>query len=169
MKLAIASDIHGSAIWCARLIEAIEAERPDTIVLLGDLLYHGPRNPLPDGYAPAEVAGMLNRYTDRIVAVRGNCDAEVDQMMLDFPCLGDYALIFDGTRRLFLTHGHVHQPDDPPKLPEGSAFVYGHTHVRRNELVGGIQLVNPGSIALPKDGTRGYAIYENGTFELREL
>ena len=169
MKLVIASDIHGSATWCSRLLEVIEAEQPDMIVLLGDLLYHGPRNPLPDGYAPAEVAAMLNRYADRIIAVRGNCDSEVDQMILDFPCMGDYSILVDGTKRLFFTHGHVYQPDNLPKLPQGSAFIYGHTHVRRNDLYQGIHLVNPGSIALPKDDVRGYALYENGTFELRDL
>ena len=169
MKFLIASDIHGSATWCERLMAEVEREDPDLVLLLGDLLYHGPRNPLPDGYAPAQVAEMLNGLADRIVAVRGNCDSEVDQMLLDFPCMGDYALVVDGGRRLFLTHGHIHQPDNPPKLPVGSAFVYGHTHLRRNEPFGDIRLLNPGSVSLPKDGAHSYALYENGAFELREL
>lgn len=169
MKYVIASDIHGSATWCARLVDAIEAERPDQVVLLGDLLYHGPRNPLPDGYAPAEVANMLNGLADRVTAVRGNCDSEVDQMMLDFPCMADYALVADGARRLFCTHGHVFAPEDPPRLAPGTVFLSGHTHVKLDERRGGIRLVNPGSVSLPKDGTRSFAVYEDGEVEFREL
>lgn len=182
MKLLIASDIHGSATWCKRLMAAIEAEAPDRLILLGDLLYHGPRNPLPDGYAPAEVAAMLNGMAERIVAVRGNCDSEVDQMMLDFPCMGDYALVMDGARSLFCTHGHVFDPAvvcenaeagvrnaTMPPLAPGSAFLSGHTHVKTNEKRSGIQFVNPGSVSLPKDGTHSYALYADGRFELRTL
>ena len=169
MKLVIASDIHGSAAWCKRLMDVIERESPDNVVLLGDLLYHGPRNPLPDAYAPAEVADMLNGIAERILAVRGNCDAEVDQMVLDFPCMADSATIFDGTRRLFCTHGHVFDPACPPQLPAGTAFLSGHTHVKVNEKRDGVLFVNPGSVALPKDGTHSYALYENGLFDLRIL
>ena len=177
MKLLIASDIHGSATWCKRLMDAIEAERPNTVVLLGDLLYHGPRNPLPDGYAPMEVAGMLNSMADRIVAVRGNCDSEVDQMVLDFPCMADYTVLLDGQRRLFCTHGHVFDPaatdghshSNMPTLPEGSAFLSGHTHVKVNESRDGIWFLNPGSVSLPKDGSHSYALYDQGEFELHEL
>ena len=169
MKFVIASDIHGSAAWCERLIGVVEAERPDQLILLGDLLYHGPRNPLPDGYAPAEVAAMLNGLAERIVAVRGNCDAEVDQMMLEFPCMADYVLVHDGERKLFCTHGHVFSPDDPPRLAQGGLFLSGHTHVKVNEERGGIRFVNPGSVSLPKDGTRSYAVYLDGQVELREL
>lgn len=169
MKLVIASDIHGSAFWCAKLIKAIEDERPDQIVLLGDLLYHGPRNPLPDGYDPKQVCAMLNPLADRIVAVRGNCDSEVDQMVLDFPCLADYALVMDGTTRLYCTHGHLHTPDNPPKLPAGTLFLSGHTHVKTNEVRDGIRFVNPGSVSLPKDGTHSYAVYEDGEITLQEM
>lgn len=164
MKLVIASDIHGSATWCRKVVDVIEAEAPDNVVLLGDLLYHGPRNPLPDGYAPAEVADMLNGFADRIVAVRGNCDAEVDQMMLSFPCMADYAIVLDGARQLYCTHGHLHSPDALPPLPAGSAFLYGHFHEKRNETVGGICLFNPGSASLPKDDTHSIGIYDNGQF-----
>ena len=174
MKYLIASDIHGSAYWTERLVAAIESEQPDRIVLLGDLLYHGPRNDLPRDYAPKRVIPLLNALADRIIAVRGNCDAEVDQMVLDFPVMADYATLFDETgRELFLTHGHVfgagmhNSVDHAPALPEGSALVYGHTHVKVNEESAahpGLWLFNPGSVSIPKDGTHSYGIYEGGTF-----
>lgn len=169
MKFVIASDIHGSATWCEKLVRVIENEAPDQIILLGDLLYHGPRNPLPDGYAPADVAVMLNALADRILAVRGNCDSEVDQMMLDFPCLADYALVCDGTRKLFCTHGHVHEPDNPPRLAPGSWFLSGHTHVKVDEERDGIRFINPGSVALPKDDSHSFALYCDGGIEFRVL
>ena len=174
MKYLIASDIHGSAYWTERLVTAIDSEQPDRIVLLGDLLYHGPRNDLPRDYAPKRVIPLLNALADRIIAVRGNCDAEVDQMVLDFPVMADYATLFDETgRELFLTHGHVfgagmhNSVDHAPALPEGSALVYGHTHVKVNEESAahpGLWLFNPGSVSIPKDGTHSYGIYENGAF-----
>ena len=167
MNIVIASDIHGSAEWCRKLVAEIEAEAPDQVILLGDLLYHGPRNPLPDGYAPAEVAGMLNGLAERITAVRGNCDAEVDQMMLDFPCMADYALVADGDRKLFCTHGHVFSPEEPPRLAEGTLFLSGHTHVKVDEVRDGIRFVNPGSVSLPKDGTHSFAVYRDGNIEFR--
>ena len=169
MKMIIASDIHGSAKWCAEVLRAIEDTAPDKVLLLGDLLYHGPRNPLPDGYAPAEVAAMLNPLADHIVAVRGNCDAEVDQMMLDFPCMADYAWIVDGDNQLFCTHGHLWSPDDLPRLPIGTAFVYGHFHVKRNEQIDSVRLFNPGSAAIPKDSSHSIGVYENGAFSFRKL
>lgn len=174
MKYLIASDIHGSAYWAERLCAAIESEQPDRIVLLGDLLYHGPRNDLPRDYAPKRVIPLLNALADRIIAVRGNCDAEVDQMVLDFPVMADYATLFDETgRELFLTHGHVfgagmhNSVDHAPALPEGSALVYGHTHIKVNEAseaYPGLWLFNPGSVSIPKDGTHSYGIYEGGAF-----
>lgn len=174
MKYLIASDIHGSAYWTERLCSAIESEQPDRIVLLGDLLYHGPRNDLPRDYAPKRVIPLLNALADRIIAVRGNCDAEVDQMVLDFPVMADYAMLFDeGGRELFLTHGHVfgagmhNSVDHAPALPEGSALVYGHTHIKVNEASEahpGLWLFNPGSVSIPKDGTHSYGIYEGGAF-----
>lgn len=169
MKLLIASDIHGSAKWCAEVLRYAEETAPDKVLLLGDLLYHGPRNPLPDSYAPAEVAAMLNPLTDRIIAVRGNCDAEVDQMMLDFPCMADFAWVVDGACQLYCTHGHLWGPDNLPALAEGTAFVYGHFHVKRDEIVDGVRLFNPGSAALPKDGTHSVGLYDNGVFSLKVL
>ena len=150
-------------------MDAIESESPDTVVLLGDLLYHGPRNDLPEEYAPKEVIPLLNSLVGRVVAVRGNCEAEVDQMVLDFPCMADYSVLYDGARQLFCTHGHLFAPDAPPPLPAGSAFVSGHTHVRANEERGCIHVFNPGSVGLPKDGVHSYGVYENGAFEARSL
>ena len=181
MKLLVASDIHGAAAWCRRRRDAVEAESPDRVVLLGDLLYHGPRNDLPEGYAPKEVAAMLNGMADRVVAVRGNCEAEVDQMMREFPCLADYAVVLDaagggdgGVRELFCTHGHVYgagfhnSVDRMPPLPAGSVLLYGHTHVKVNEEVaGGVRAFNPGSVSIPKDGSHSYGVYEDG--ELRHV
>ena len=173
MKLLIASDIHGAAAWCARLLNALDTHQPDRIVLLGDLLYHGPRNDLPADYAPKQVISMLNGIAEHIVAVRGNCEAEVDQMVLDFPCMADYALIADPStgHDLFLTHGHVYGPglhgsiDNLPKLRAGDTLVYGHTHVKVNEEApNGIRLFNPGSVGIPKDGTHSYGLYQDGCF-----
>ena len=169
MKILIASDIHGSALWCERLMEQVECEAPDKIILLGDLLYHGPRNPLPEGHDPREVARMLNECADRIIAVRGNCEAEVDQVMLDFPCMADYAVVVDGEHELFCTHGHLFDAENLPPLPPDAHFVSGHTHVQVNDVVEGRRFVNPGSVSLPKDGIHGYAIYQDGVFELRSL
>lgn len=170
MKLLIASDIHGSAFWCRKLMEQIESINPDKVILLGDLLYHGPRNPLPDGYDPQEVASMLNSIANSIVAVRGNCDSEVDQMVLSFPCMADYALVMDETKRtIFATHGHVYEPSNPPELCEGSIFLSGHTHIKTHYLRDGILFVNPGSVALPKDDSHSIALYENGSFSFIDL
>ena len=185
MKFLIASDIHGSAAWCRRLMDALNAEQPDRLLLLGDILYHGPRNDLPDGYAPKEVIAMLNPLAAQIIAVRGNCEAEVDQMVLDFPCMADYTTIFDpasalaadGSARektgceLFLTHGHVYgagfhnSVDRLPELPAGSILLYGHTHKKVSEPAPtheGVWAFNPGSVSIPKDGTHSYGVYENG-------
>ncbi len=176
MKFLIASDIHGSAYWAERLMAAIEAEQPDRIILLGDLLYHGPRNDLPRDYAPKRVIPLLNDLakSGRVIAVRGNCEAEVDQMVLEFPCMSDSALVMDSDgRELFCTHGHVfgagvhNSVDNAPALPAGSALVYGHTHIKVNEESQkhpGLWLFNPGSVSIPKDGTHSYGIYEDGSF-----
>lgn len=176
MKFLIASDIHGSAYWAERLMSAIEEEQPDRVILLGDLLYHGPRNDLPRDYAPKRVILLLNDLakSGRVIAVRGNCEAEVDQMVLEFPCMSDSALVMDSDgRELFCTHGHVfgagmhNSVDNAPVLPVGSALVYGHTHIKVNEESQkhpGLWLFNPGSVSIPKDGTHSYGIYEDGSF-----
>ena len=171
MRYAIASDIHGSALWCRRMLESAAAEGAGGLILLGDLMYHGPRNALPEGYDPAEVASMLNGFGGAVAAVRGNCDAEVDQMLLDFPCMGDYSQLVDESgRTLWLTHGHLWNPDLLPPLAPGSAFLYGHTHVKQlAETPEGITLFNPGSVSIPKDGSHSYGIYEDGQFRFELL
>ena len=169
MKLIIASDIHGSAFWCGKLMEVVEKEQPDKLVLLGDLLYHGPRNDLPRDYAPKQVIPMLSQYKDKIIAVRGNCEAEVDQMVLPFPCMAEFSqLLLDG-KTFYLTHGHHANPDNLPPLPEGSVFLFGHTHVKMDELRFGVRCLNPGSVSIPKDGSHSCLIYEDGEFFVRIL
>ena len=164
MKLIIASDIHGSAYWCGKLMELIEQEQPDKVLLLGDLLYHGPRNDLPRDYAPKKVIPMLSSLSDRILAVRGNCEAEVDQMVLPFPCMADCAIVeYDGLQ-LYLTHGHHHNPNNLPPLQPGSIFLSGHTHVKLDEIRQGIRCLNPGSVSIPKDGSHSCMVFENGAF-----
>lgn len=167
MKFIIASDIHGSAYWCEKLMTLMEEEQPDRLILLGDLLYHGPRNDLPRDYAPKKVIPMLSRYADRIIAVRGNCEAEVDQMVLPFPCLAEFSQLYSDGTLFYLTHGHHHSPDNLPPLPEGSVFLSGHTHVKLDECRNGIRCINPGSVSIPKDGSNSCLIYENGKFSFR--
>lgn len=164
MKLLIASDIHGSAYWCRKLMELIEAEQPQKVILLGDLLYHGPRNDLPKDYCPKEVIPMLSSFKDKILAVRGNCEAEVDQMVLPFPCMSDYAILEAEGQTFYLTHGHLHTPEKLPPLEPGSFFLSGHTHVKLDTVVNGIRCLNPGSVSIPKDGSHSCLIWENGNF-----
>ena len=162
MKFVIASDIHGSAYWCSKLMELIEFEKPDKILLLGDLLYHGPRNDLPRDYAPKQVIPMLSQHQDKIIAVRGNCEAEVDQMVLPFSCMDDSALVCDGDTTFFMTHGHHASPDNLPALEEGSILLSGHTHVKLDEVRNGIRCINPGSVSIPKDGSHSCMVWDNG-------
>lgn len=169
MKLVIASDIHGSAFWCRRLCRVIGQEKPDRIVLLGDLLYHGPRNELPRDYAPKEVIPMLSALADRILAVRGNCEAEVDQMVLPFPCMADYALLEADGLTLYLTHGHLHSPENLPPLRPGTVFLSGHTHIRTDHTANGIRCLNPGSVSIPKDGSHSCLIFDGGDFRFVQL
>ena len=170
MKWLIASDIHGSALWCRRLLEAFRRERADRLILLGDILYHGPRNDLSEGYAPKEVIALLNPLRERILCVRGNCEAEVDQMVLDFPVMADYAVIPDGQRLIYLTHGHVYNAGHLPPLCPGDVLIHGHTHVPCCEPVGGVQVLNPGSVSIPKGGSRhGYMTLEKGVFRWMAL
>lgn len=170
MKFLIASDIHGSAYYCEQLLQAFEREQAARLLLLGDILYHGPRNDLPRDYAPKKVIAMLNGMADTILCVRGNCDTEVDQMVLEFPVLADYALIFERGRCFYLTHGHHYNPQNLPPLNPGDVLINGHTHVFKAECVNGIHCLNDGSVALPKEGKpRSYMIYEDGTFTVKQL
>ena len=163
MKLFIASDLHGSAFYCEQLLEAIRREKPDRILLLGDLLYHGPRNDLPLDYAPKKVIEMLNSLADDLLCVRGNCEAEVDQMVLKFPVLADYAWLDVNGIRIFATHGHHHGEQNPPPLKRGDVLLCGHTHVPAAlEFGEGNLYVNPGSVSIPKENSpKSYIIYED--------
>ena len=150
MKWMVASDIHGSAKYCRELLGAYEREKADRLLLLGDLLYHGPRNDLPEEYAPKMVIAMLNAKKNQILCIRGNCDAEVDQMVLEFPILADYCMLDLGTKLVYATHGHLTSAEQLPPLREGDLFLQGHTHVPMNEVKNGIRCMNPGSVSLPK-------------------
>lgn len=167
MKLLIASDLHGSAYWVKKLMDFAESENPDKLILLGDLLYHGPRNDLPTGYAPKEVIPMLSAWRDKIIAVRGNCDAEVDQMVLPFPCMADFSQLLVDGKTLYLTHGHHESPEHLPALPEGSVFLSGHTHVKIDKVINGVHCLNPGSVSIPKDGSHSCMVYEDGVFTVK--
>lgn len=166
MKLLIASDIHGSAYYCRKLMEVLDRVQPEGLLLLGDLLYHGPRNDLPREYAPKQVIEMLSQHKDIITAVRGNCEAEVDQMVLPFPCMADFVRIEADGVIFHLSHGHHDSPDHLPELPAGSVFLSGHTHVKMDEVRQGIRCINPGSVSIPKDGSHSCMVYENGEFSV---
>lgn len=170
MKLFIASDIHGSAFYCRKLLDTYEKEGAQRMILLGDILYHGPRNDLPKEYAPKEVIRMLNDKKHEIYAVRGNCEAEVDQMVLEFPVLADYMLLFAGERAVYATHGHVYNEEHLPPMKPGDVLLHGHTHVLRAEKKGDIIILNPGSVSIPKEGNPPtYAVLEDGIFTIRDF
>lgn len=162
MKLMIASDLHGSACYTKKLLESYEAEKPQKLLLLGDLLYHGPRNDLPRDYAPREVIAMLNSLADQILCVRGNCEAEVDQMVLEFPVMADYCVLFEQGKTIYATHGHLFGETNPPKLQKGDILLTGHTHVPAC-VDHGYWYLNPGSVSIPKENSwHGYMILEDG-------
>lgn len=172
MKYIIASDIHGSYAWCQQLIDAFHGEQADKLVLLGDLLYHGPRNDFPDDYAPKKVFDALNAIKDKIICVRGNCDSEVDQMVLEFPIMADFALLDNGKGGvLFATHGHLYNQENLPLLNAGDVLLNGHFHVPCFQaLENGAFYANCGSVALPKDDTpHAYIVYEDGVFTWIDL
>ncbi len=170
LKLFFISDIHGSIYYLNEALEKFKEEDCDYIVLLGDALYHGPRNPLPKEYNPKEVALLLNQHKDKIIAVRGNCDSEVDQMVIDYPMMGDYSIILHNSRRLFLTHGHIYNKDNLPNLSEGDVLIHGHTHIPVAKKLENIYIINPGSITLPKENNpNSYGILDNDIFEIKDL
>ena len=170
MKIMVASDIHGSALYCRRMLERFDEEGADKLLLLGDLLYHGPRNPLPEEYNPKAVAEMLNARKQQILCVRGNCDGEVDQMMLGFPIMADYCILSVGSRMVFATHGHHHNENSLPMLQEGDILLHGHTHIPVLEDRGAYMLAHPGSVTLPKqESVRGYLLLEEGALTLKDL
>ena len=171
MKILFASDLHGSASAAEKVLERLEKEGADRFFLLGDLLYHGPRNDLPDRYEPREVIRLLNESPIVPLCVRGNCDAEVDQMVLEFPVLADYAVLTAGSRLLYATHGHVYNTAHLPPLQPGDILLHGHTHVPAWQAFGeGNLYLNPGSVSIPKAGTpHSYMTLENGVFTWKEL
>jgi hypothetical protein len=170
MKFMIASDIHGSAYYCREMLEAFERENCDRLLLLGDILYHGPRNDLPKEYAPKEVIRLLNARKDELLCVRGNCDTEVDQMVLEFPILADYAILMVGKRMIFATHGHHYNKNAMPPLKTGDILLHGHTHVPAWEQMGENLCWNPGSISLPKEeSVRGYMTMTEQRAEWKDL
>lgn len=175
MKLMFASDIHGSALYCRRLLELYHTSGACRLVLLGDILYHGPRNDLPPEYAPKEVIAMLNPLKDQILAVRGNCDTEVDQMVLEFPILADYGLLLADGKCIYATHGHVFNENHLPPLVDGDVLIHGHTHLLEAKTVETedhkkIAILNPGSVSIPKGGNPAtYALLEDGVFTILTL
>ena len=165
MKLMIASDIHGSARFCRLMLQRFEDEQAERLLLLGDILYHGPRNDLPEEYAPKQVLAMLNEKRERLFCVRGNCDTEVDQMVLEFPILSDYAVFPVGNRLLYATHGHHGSEQTPPPLCRGDILLCGHTHVPKCADHVDFIYLNPGSVSIPKEGScHSYMTLENGLF-----
>lgn len=180
MRLMIASDIHGSALYCRKMLDRFEKEQADRLLLLGDILYHGPRNDLPEGYAPKEVISMLNPRKKELLCVRGNCDTEVDQMVLEFPVMAEYCFLElscgeNESVTIFASHGHIHNPNKMPPMHAGDILLNGHTHVPACEEItdmnGSVyQYLNPGSVSIPKEGSqRGYILFENGIFIWKNL
>lgn len=171
MKLMIASDIHGSALYCRQLLEAMDREQPDRLLLLGDILYHGPRNDLPQGYEPKAVAAMLNARKQDLVCVRGNCDTEVDQMVLEFPVMADYCLLMTEERMIFATHGHHYHLGQLPALHPGDILLHGHTHVPAWQVFGqDNRYFNPGSVSIPKENSaRSYMVLEGNCAVWKDL
>ena len=170
MKWMIASDIHGSAHYCRQLLAALERERADRLLLLGDLLYHGPRNDLPQGYDPKEVIALLSSVKNQVFCVRGNCEAEVDQMVLPFPVLADYCLLEQKGHVIFATHGHHYNLETPPLLQSGDVLLHGHTHIPAKDNSLGFWYLNPGSVAIPKENSpHSYMTLENGVFTWKDL
>lgn len=178
-KIFIASDIHGSAFYCSQMLAAYDREKADKMVLLGDILYHGPRNDLPEEYAPKKVMAMLNERKQDIICVRGNCDTEVDQMVLEFNVMSEQGIIYADGIRLVLAHGHKLSGVTKPVMCSGDVLLCGHTHVpavkkiavnENDESEGYYTYINPGSVSIPKENSwHGYIIYENGTFTMKDF
>ena len=170
MKWMIASDIHGSELYLRKLLDAYNREKADRMLLLGDLLYHGPRNDLPEGYQPKKVIELLNSMKEEILCVRGNCEAEVDQMVLEFPVMAEYAILTAGRRMIFATHGHVFNERNLPPLHKGDILLHGHTHIPKCTEHEDYIYMNPGSVSIPKENSHhGYMIMEGLDFAWKDL
>lgn len=170
MKIMIASDIHGSSYYCKQLVNAFKREDADRLLLLGDILYHGPRNDLPRDYAPKEVTEQLNALKNRILCVRGNCDTEVDQMVLNFPVLADYCILYAGRRMIFATHGHRFNEENLPPLQDGDILLNGHTHIPKYTEHKNYVYLNPGSVSIPKENSpHSYIMLNDDGFTWKTL
>ena len=170
MKFMIASDIHGSAYYCDKMLEAFRAEGAGRLLLLGDLLYHGPRNDLPKDYAPKEVIKMLNQVKEDVFCVRGNCEAQVDQMVLEFPVMATYAVIPFKDNIIFATHGHKFNENSLLPLKRGDVLLNGHTHIPKYTAHESYIYVNPGSVSRPKEGSKNsYMLFEDGRFIWKDV
>ncbi|MEZ8824884.1 phosphodiesterase [Vibrio amylolyticus] len=171
MELFFVSDLHGSLPATQRALDKFEQSKATTLILLGDVLNHGPRNPVPEGYAPVEVASLLNQYADSIIAVRGNCDSEVDQMLLDFPMMADYAwVLLESGRRMFITHGHLYNSTKRPALRASDILAHGHTHIPTAQLEDEVVIFNPGSVTFPRDGySASFGLYEQGLLKVQSF
>lgn len=170
MKIFFISDIHGSLFYLKKALNRFNEEGASYIVMLGDALYHGPRNPLPEEYKPQEVANLLNEYKNKIIAVRGNCDSEVDQMLIEYPMMADYSIILYKNKRIFLTHGHIYNESKLPNLSANDILVHGHTHLPVAKKHNEIYILNPGSISLPKENNpNSYAILQDDLFQIKDL
>ncbi|MFV0529554.1 MAG: phosphodiesterase [Lachnospiraceae bacterium] len=168
MKYMFASDIHGSAYYCQKMLDAFDQEKAQRLVLLGDILYHGPRNDLPAEYAPKRVIELLNARKDLIYAVRGNCEAEVDQMVLEFPVLADYCILLLDGHTFYATHGHIYNETNLPPMKTHDILISGHTHIPVAETREDITILNPGSVSIPKGGSvPSYAIWEDSVFTIK--
>lgn len=168
MKLFFASDLHGCLAATEKTLAEFERSSADSLILLGDILNHGPRNPVPDAYNPPAVAERLNQYADKIIAVRGNCDSEVDQMLLSFPMMMDYSwVLLESGQRLFLTHGHLYNASKRPALRSGDVIAHGHSHIPVAEKDGEQYIFNPGSVTFPRDGyVASYGLFERGELKV---
>lgn len=171
MKIFFISDIHGSIDCLNKAMDQFHKENADYIVVLGDALYHGPRNDIPSSYNPKEVVKVLNRYKDKIIAVRGNCDSEVDQMLIEYPMMSDYSIILHKGKRLFLTHGHIYNRENLPNIGQGDVLVHGHTHIPvAQKMENGSIIFNPGSITLPKENNpNSYGVLEENRLSVKDL
>ena len=170
MKYMFASDVHGSAYYCRKMLDVYKEEKAERLVLLGDLLYHGPRNDLPREYAPKQVISMLNDMKKEIYAVRGNCEAEVDQMVLQFPVMADYCILNLDGRTFYATHGHIYNENNLPPIQEGDILIHGHTHLLKAEPMGDKFLLNPGSTSLAKGGNPNtYGMLDENVFTIYDF
>ena len=152
MKYMFASDIHGSAAQLEKLMKIFETSGARKLILMGDLLYHGPRNDLPEEYSTKRCMELYNAHRDDIICCRGNCDAEIDQTVLEFPIDATYNTLYLNGKRYFTTHGHQYSPENLPPTGVCDVFVSGHTHIPVAEKRGDLYLLNPGSASIPKGG-----------------